>query len=81
MLEDAPTVQIVFEDQRVNEVEKIDQRDLVISNKPSLISHVKVVIPNEFNDVKIKAFMFTKVVEELLQSLNMQILVFQHSKV
>ena len=39
MLEDAPAIQIAFEDQRINEVEKINQRGLlVISNKPSLIS-------------------------------------------
>ena len=38
-LEDALAIQIAFEDQRVNEVEKIDQREpLVISNKSSLIS-------------------------------------------
>ena len=35
MLEDAPAIQILFEVQRINEVEKIDQRDLlVILNKP-----------------------------------------------
>ena len=38
-LEDAPAIQIAFEDQRINEVEKINQRGLLmISNKPSLIS-------------------------------------------
>jgi len=68
MLEDAPSIQIVFEDQRTNEVEKMDQRDLlVISNKHSLISHVKFVIPDEFKDVKIKAFLFTKILKELVQ--------------
>ena len=52
-LEDALAIQIAFEDQRVNEVEKIDQREpLVISNKSSLISHIEFVIPNEFKDVK-----------------------------
>ena len=56
MLEDAPAIQITFKDQRINAVEKIDQRDLVISNKPSLISHIEFVIPDEFKDVKIKLF-------------------------
>ena len=32
MLEDAPAIQIAFEDQRINAVEKIDPRDLVILN-------------------------------------------------
>ena len=64
-MEDAPAIQNVFEDQRINEVEKIDQRDfLVISNKPSLISHIEFVIPDEFKDVKIKVFLFINVVEE-----------------
>ena len=56
MLEDAPAIQITFKDQRINAAEKIDQRDLVISNKPSLISHIEFVIPDEFKDVKIKLF-------------------------
>ena len=32
MLEDAPAIQIAFEDRRINAVEKIDPRDLVILN-------------------------------------------------
>ena len=66
MLEDAPAIQITFKDQRINAAEKIDQRDLVISNKPSLISHIEFVIPDEFKDVKIKAIPFTKMIKELL---------------
>ena len=60
-LEDALAIQIAFEDQRVNEVEKIDQREpLVISNKSSLISHIEFVIPNEFKDVKSRLFLSKK---------------------
>ena len=66
MLEDAPAIQITFKDQRINAMEKIDQRDLVISNKPSLISHIEFVIPDEFKDVKIKAIPFTKMIKELV---------------
>ena len=52
----------------INEVEKIDQRDLLmILNKPSLFSHVELVNPDEFKNVKIKAFLFTKMVKELEQ--------------
>nr|POF21674.1 hypothetical protein CFP56_26335 [Quercus suber] len=77
MLEDAPAIQIAFKDQRINAVEKIDQRDLVISNKPSLISHIEFVIPNEYKDVKIKAILFTKMVNELVQVSMVQILILQ----
>ena len=77
MLEDAPAIQIAFKDQRINAEEKIDQRDLVISNKPSLISHIKFVIPDEFKDVKIKAILFTKMVKELAQVSMVQILILQ----
>ena len=60
-LEDALAIQMAFEDQRVNEVEKMDQREpLVISNKPSLISHIEFVIPNEFKDVKSRLFLSKK---------------------
>ena len=42
----------MLEDIRNNEVEKIDQRDLlVISKKSSLISHIEFVIPNEFKEI------------------------------
>ena len=77
MLEDAPTIQISFKDQRINAVEKIDQRDLVMSNKPSLISHIEFVIPDEFKDVKIKVILFTKMVKELVQVCMVQILILQ----
>ena len=82
MLEDAPSIQIVFEDERTNEVEKMDQRDLlVILNKHSLISHIEFVIPDEFKDVKIKTFLFTKILKELLQVSMVRILIPQLFKV
>ena len=77
MLEDAPAIQIALKDQRINAEEKIDQRDLVISNKPSLISHIEFVIPEEFKDVKIKPILFTKMVKELAQVSMVQILILQ----
>ena len=58
-------------------MEKIDPRDLVISNKPSLISHIEFVIPNQFKDVKVKAILFTKMVKELAQVSMVQILILQ----
>ena len=82
MLEDAPSIQIVFEDERTNEVEKMDQRDLlVILNKHSLISHIEFVILDEFKDVKIKTFLFTKMLKELLQVSMVRILIPQLFKV
>jgi len=39
----------------------------VILNKPSLISHIEFVIPDEFKDMKIKVFLFTKMIKELVQ--------------
>ena len=81
-LEDAPAIQIAFEDQRINEVERIDQRDiLVISNKPSLILPIEFVIPGEFKDVKIKAFLFTKMLKDLVQISMVRILILQLFKV
>ena len=63
-------------------MEKIDQRDLlVISNKPSLISHIEFVILDEFKDVKIKIFLFTKMVKELVQVSMVQILILQLFKI
>ena len=81
----ALVTKIAFEDQRINKVEKIDQRDLlVISNKSTSIPHIGFVIPNESKDVGGNAFMFlvlTKVVEELVQVSNIQILILQHFKI
>ena len=77
MLEDAPAIQIAFEDQRINAVEKIDQRDFVILNKPNLISHIEFVIPDQFKDVKIKTILFTKMVKELAQVSMVKILILQ----
>ena len=52
MLGDAPTTQIVFQDKRINEVEKLDQRDLLmILNKPTLILHIDFVILDEFKNM------------------------------
>ena len=76
MLEDALAIRFAFEDQNIIEMEKIDQRDLlVISNKPRLISQIKFVIPGEFKDVKIKAFLFTKMRKELVQISMVRILI------
>ena len=81
-LEDALAIQIAFEDQRVNEVEKIDQREpLVISNKSSLISHIEFVIPNEFKDVKNKALPFKKMIKELVQVSMFRIPILQLFKI
>ena len=67
---------------RNNEVEKIDQRDLlVISKKSSLISHIEFVIPNEFKDEKIKVFHFTKMIKESMQVSMVQILILQLFKI
>ena len=63
-------------------MEKIDQRDfLVISNKPSLISYIEFVIPDEFKDVKIKAFLFTKMMKELVQVSMVRIHILQLFKI
>ena len=67
-LEGAFAKKIAFEDKRINEVEKINQRDLlVISNKPRLILHIEFVIPDKFKDVKIKVYLFTQMIKELVQ--------------
>ena len=72
----------MLEDVRNNEVEKIDQRDLlVISKKSSLISHIEFVIPNEFKDEKIKVFLFTKMIKESMQVSMVQILIHQLFKI
>ena len=39
----------------------------MISSKSSLISHIEFVIPNEFKDVKIKTYLFTQMIKELVQ--------------
>ena len=81
-LEGALAKKIAFEDQRISEVEKINQRDLlVISNKPSRISHIEFVIPDEFKDVKIKAFLFTKMMKELVQVSMVRIHILQLFKI
>ena len=82
ILEDAFAKQITFEDQRINEVVKIHQWNLlVISNKPSLISHIEFVILDEFKDVKIKVFLFTNMIKELVQVSMIQILMLHHFKI
>ena len=80
-LEGALAKKIAFEDQRISEVEKINKKDLLmISNKPSLISHIEFVIPDEFKDVKIKTFLFTQMNKELVQ-VYMVIIFLQHFKI
>ena len=81
-LEGALATNIAFEDQMINEVEKIDERDLlVILNKPTPISHIEFVIPDEFKDVKIKAFQFTKMIKELEQVSMVRIHIHQPFKI
>ena len=81
-LEGAFAIKIAFEDQRIIIVEKIDQMDLlVILNKPTLISHIEFVIPDEFKDVKINIFLFTKMIKELVQVSMVQILMLFHFKI
>ena len=59
MLEGADVTKIAFKDQRKNEVEKTDQKDLLVNlNKPALISCIEFVIPNKFKDVENKNFYF-----------------------
>ena len=65
----------LLEEVRNNEVEKIDQRDLlVISKKSSLISHIEFVILDEFKNEKIKVFLFTKMIKESMQMVRILIL-------
>ena len=65
ILEDALAIQIAFEDLRINKVEKIGQRDLLmILNKRSLILQIEFVILGEFKDVKIKTFLFTQMLKD-----------------
>ena len=72
----ALATKFAFEDQRINEVEKIDQRDLlVISNKPCLILQIEFVIPGQLKDMKIKVILFTKMLKELVQISMVQILI------
>ena len=72
----ALATKFAFEDQRINEVEKIDQRDLlVISNKPCLISQIEFVIPGQLKDMKIKVILFTNMLKELVQISMVQILI------
>ena len=72
----------MLEDVRNNEVEKIDQRDLlVISKKSSLISHIEFVILDEFKNEKIKVFLFTKMIKEPMQVSMVRILILQLFKI
>ena len=47
-----------FEDQRIDKVEGIDPRDVVILNKPTSISRIKFVIPNKFKNMGCKTLLF-----------------------
>ena len=80
MLEGALATKIAFEVQGINEVEKIDQRDLLmIPSKPTLISYVEFVTPDEFKDVGIKFFILTKVVKQIMVQVSMvKILIIHH---
>ena len=80
MLEGALATKIAFEVQRINEVEKIDQRDLLmIPSKPTLISHIEFVTPDEFKDLGIKFFILTKVVKQIMVQVSMvKILIIHH---
>ena len=70
-LEGALSTKIEFEDQRFNEVEKIDQRDLFMNLDELIsISHIEFVIPDEFKGMKSKIYLFLVLIEmvkELLQ--------------
>ena len=53
MLEGALSTKIEFEDQRFNEVEIVDQRDIFMNSNESIsIPDIEFVIPDEFNGVK-----------------------------
>ena len=53
MLEGALSTKIEFEDQRFNEVENVDQRDIFMNSNESIsIPDIEFVIPDEFNGVK-----------------------------
>ena len=84
MLEGALSTKIEFEDQRFNEVEKIDERDpFMNSNEPISIPHIEFVIPDEFKGMRSKIFLFlvlTKMVKELVQ-VSMVIIFLQHFKI
>ena len=51
-------------------------------NKPTLIEQIGFVIPNEFKDVGIKVFLFTRVVKDIMAQASMvKILIIHHSKI
>ena len=82
-LEGALSTKIELEDQRFNEVEKIDQRDLFMnSNEPISFPHIEFVIPDEFKGMRSKIYLFvvlTEMVKELVQ-VSMVIIFIQHFK-
>ena len=84
-LKGALATKIAFEDRRIDEVEKKkkNQRDiLMMLNKPTLIEQIGFVIPNEFKDVGIKVFLFTRVVKDIMAQASMvKILIIHHSKI
>ena len=83
-LKGALATKIAFEDRRIDEVEKKkNQRDLLMMlNKPTLIEQIGFVIPNEFKDVGIKVFLFTRVVKDIMAQASMvKILIIHHSKI
>ena len=83
-LKGALATKIAFEDRRIDEVEKKkNHRDLLMMlNKPTLIEQIGFVIPNEFKDVGIKVFLFTRVVKDIMAQASMvKILIIHHSKI
>ena len=70
-LEGALSTKIEFEDQRFNEVEKIDQMDLSMNSNDSIsIPHIEFVILDEFKGMRSKIFLFLVLIEmvkELVQ--------------
>ena len=83
-LEGALSIKNEFEDQRFNEVENIDQRDLFMnSNKPISIPHIEFIISDEFKGMRSKIFLFLVLIEtvkELVQ-VSMVIIFLQHFKI
>ena len=66
----------------INEVEKIDQRDLLmILNNPCLFSHIELVNSDDIKNMKIKTFLFTKMVKKLVQASMVRILILQLFKI
>ena len=72
---------MVYEDKQFAKVEKVDNIVLpMVQDKIVLIPHIDFVIPNEFDVVEFKVFLFSvlpKVISDLKQVLFVSILIFQ----